>query len=133
MSIAVETLFTTALGLQAPWTETLKYRPVYPQRPFANLLVARHWVGAFVHWYNEEHRHSAIRFVTPAQRHAGLDVALLRTRQDVYEAAKLRRPERWSGPTRSWKPVFVVHLNPDKAGLETANKPEEKTTLRKAA
>ncbi|WP_169465840.1 hypothetical protein [Massilia polaris] len=33
----------------------------------------RKWVGTFVRWYNEEHRHSAIKFVTPAQRHAGLE------------------------------------------------------------
>lgn len=126
-----------AVSNDNPYSEslfkTLKYRPAYPQRPFENLLAARQWVGAFVHWYNEDHRHSAIRFVTPAQRHAGLDVALLSTRKSVYEAAKQRNPERWSGQTRSWKPVLVVHLNPDKTALDTVNKPEEKTTLRKAA
>ncbi len=126
-----------AVSNDNPYSEslfkTLKYRPAYPQRPFENLLAARQWVGAFVHWYNEEHRHSAIRFVTPAQRHAGQDIALLTTRNSVYEAAKLRRPERWSGQTRSWKPVLVVHLNPDKAGLETANNNEGKNALRKAA
>lgn len=126
-----------AVSNDNPYSEslfkTLKYRPAYPQRPFENLLAARQWVGAFVHWYNEEHRHSAIRFVTPAQRHAGQDVALLMTRKSVYEAAKLRRPERWSAQTRNWKPVLVVHLNPDKSALETANKPEGKTALRKAA
>ena len=126
-----------AVSNDNPYSEslfkTLKYRPVYPQRPFEHLLAARQWVGAFVHWYNEEHRHSAIRFVTPAQRHAGQDVALLMTRKSVYEAAKRLRPERWSGQTRSWKPVLVVHLNPDKSGLETVNKSEGKTALRKAA
>ena len=86
-----------------------------------------------MHWYNEEHRHSTIRFVTLAQRHAGLDVALLMTRKSVYEAAKLRHPERWSSPTRCWKPILVVYLNPDKAGLETVNNPEGKPALRKAA
>lgn len=126
-----------AVSNDNPYSEslfkTLKYRPVYPQRPFENLLAARLWVGAFVHWYNEEHRHSAIRFVTPAQRHAGLDVALLMKRKGVYEAAKLRRPERWSGQTRSWKPVLVVHLNPDKACPEAARKIEGETALKRAA
>jgi putative transposase len=74
--------------------KTLKYRPAYPQRPFENLLATRQWVGTFVHWYNEEHRHSAIGFVTLAQRHARMDAALLRKRVEVYEAAKARRPER---------------------------------------
>lgn len=93
--------------------KTLKYRPVYPRRAFDSLLAARQWVGRFVHWYNHEHRHSAIRFVTPAQRHAGLDAALLRKRDAVYRAARAAHPERWSGHTRNWKPVSTVHLNPD--------------------
>ena len=126
-----------AVSNDNPYSEslfkTLKYRPAYPRRPFEHLLAARQWVGAFVHWYNEEHRHSAIRFVTPAQRHAGQDVALLTLRKSVYEAAKHQHPERWSGQTRSWKPVLVVHLNPDKTGLESVNKSEGKTALRKAA
>ena len=63
--------------------KTLKYRPAYPRRPFESLMAARQWVGTFVHWYNEEHRHSAIQFVTPAQRHAGMDGALLRKRVEV--------------------------------------------------
>ena len=93
--------------------KTLKYRPIYPQRPFENLLAARQWVGTFASWYNDEHRHSAIGFVTPAERHAGLDAGLLRKRIDVYEAAKKKHPERWSGSTRNWQPVATVHLNPD--------------------
>lgn len=85
----------------------------YPRQPFANLLAARQWVGTFVQWYNHEHRHSAIRFVTPGERHAGLDTALLGRRVEVYEAAKARHPERWSGATRNWQPIAIVYLNPD--------------------
>jgi hypothetical protein len=101
--------------------KTLKYRPAYPRRPFDSLMAARQWVGTFVHWYNEEHRHSAINFVTPSQRHAGLDGALLRKRVEVYEAAKARHPERWSGATRNWEPVTIVHLNPEKSITEAVN------------
>jgi transposase InsO family protein len=113
--------------------KTLKYRPAYPQRSFESIMAARQWVGTFVRWYNEEHRHSAIKFVTPAQRHAGLDGALLRKRAEVYEAAKARRPERWSGDTRSWAQVTTVHLNPEKGVTEAANKKETKPELKKAA
>lgn len=106
-----------AVSNDNPYSEslfkTLKYRPAYPRRAFESLLAARQWVGLFVQWYNEEHRHSAINFVTPAERHAGLDTALLEKRAIVYEAAKNRRPERWSRTTRNWQPVLVVHLNPD--------------------
>lgn len=113
--------------------KTLKYRPAYPRRPFENLLAARQWVGTFVHWYNEEHRHSAIGFVTPSERHAGLDTALLRKRAEVYEAAKATHPERWSGAARAWLPVTIVHLNPEKAATEVIKKQEENLALKKAA
>ena len=94
---------------------TLKYRPEYPTQPFADLAAARAWVRAFVRWYNTEHLHSAIRFVTPADRHAGRDHALLAARHLVYERARACRPERWSGATRNWNPINVVTLNPEHA------------------
>jgi putative transposase len=50
---------------------TLKYRPAYPDQPFLDLQAARLWVQEFVDWYNLEHRHSGIKFVTPVQRHTG--------------------------------------------------------------
>jgi len=113
--------------------KTLKYRPAYPRRPFENLLAARQWVGTFVHWYNEEHHHSAINFVTPAQRHAGLDGALLRKRVAIYQAAKTRHPERWSGATRNWQPVTIVHLNPEKPQAKNTYRKEQHPELKQAA
>jgi putative transposase len=91
---------------------TLKYRPEYPDRPFASLAAARDFVARFVIWYNTHHRHSDIRFVTPEQRHAGHDAAILARRQRVYEQARTRRPERWSCSTRNWTPIDRVVLNP---------------------
>uniref|UniRef100_E6QU62 Transposase n=1 Tax=mine drainage metagenome TaxID=410659 RepID=E6QU62_9ZZZZ len=99
----------------------MKYRPVYPRKPFESLLAARQWVTSFVQWYNHEHRHSAIGFVTPAERHEGMDEALLRKRVNVYEAAKNAHPERWSGATRHWQHIAVVHLNPDHQHEEQNN------------
>jgi putative transposase len=93
--------------------KTLKYRPELPLKPFDNLLKARHWVTNWVHWYNEQHRHSAISFVTPNQRHEGLDVALLQARTQVYERARQAKPQRWSKNIRQWDYVDSVHLNPD--------------------
>ena len=93
---------------------TLKYTPAYPRKPFDSIDAARRWVHEFVAWYNHEHRHSAIKYVTPAQRHAGLDSELLRQRKALYEAAKAARPERWSGATRNWDRANEVWLNPPK-------------------
>jgi transposase InsO family protein len=96
---------------------TLKYRPELPAKPFANLVQARHWVSGLVHWYNNEHRHSAISFVTPDQRHELLDQSILQARDVVYEAARQAHPNRWSGQTRDWSPQGAVHLNPDKPNI----------------
>lgn len=90
---------------------TLKYRPEYPQGAFSSVQHAMQWVEGFVRWYNEEHKHSAIRYVTPAQRHAGQDGALLARRHELYEQARQRHPQRWSGTTRNWSPITEVHLN----------------------
>jgi len=93
---------------------TLKYAPAYPGKPFESLDAARQWVREFVRWYNTEHRHSAIRYVTPHQRHSGKEEDLLEQRKAVYEAAKERNPSRWSGNTRNWEAVTEVWLNPPK-------------------
>jgi transposase InsO family protein len=91
---------------------TLKYRPSYPEKPFATLEEARAWVTSFVRWYNTEHRHSAIRFVTPDERHFGREGEILEHRHAVYERARNRRPNRWSRSTRNWSPAGVVRLGP---------------------
>ncbi len=74
-----------------------------------------------LHWYNDEHRHSAISFVKPAQRHAGLDAALLKARKDVYETARQANPNRWSKDTRRWHYESAVLLNPDSPPSKEAN------------
>ena len=121
-----------AVSNDNPYSEsifkTLKYRPEYPAQPFSGVAEARQWVTGFVDWYNFEHRHSGIQFVTPGQRHAGLDTAILAHRKVVYEAAKARHPERWSRETRNWNPVKVVYLNPDKSADR-----QSQNTLEKAA
>lgn len=94
--------------------KTLKYHPAYPSKPFADLRQARDWVAQFVRWYNEQHRHSGISFVTPSQRHANMDTLILKRREQTYAKARLRNPDRWSGSTRNWTRVNVVYLNPNK-------------------
>ena len=97
---------------------TLKYRPAYPSGPFESIEAARMWVGDFVRWYNTEHLHSAIRFVTPEDRHEGRDPKLLEKRKEIYTKARARNPERWSGAIRNWNPIEEVKLNPQEATLE---------------
>jgi len=71
----------------------------------------------FVRWYNFEHRHSGIRYVTPAQRHALEDRTILAARHQTYLQARERHPARWSRGTRDWTPVGAVTLNPERDAL----------------
>src|SRR5205823_5577527 len=93
---------------------TAKYRPEFPAKGFTDLDAARQWARRFVQWYNYEHRHSGIGYVTPAQRHAGQDGALLAGRHELYQRARHANPRRWSGKTRDWTPVGAVTLNPER-------------------
>lgn len=75
---------------------------------------SREWASRFAGWYNQQHRHSGIRYVTPEQRHAGLDKDLLAARHQVYQHARAKHPARWSRSTRNWTPIVAVALNPEK-------------------
>jgi transposase InsO family protein len=90
---------------------TLKYRPEYPVKGFESIVGARKWCLSFIRWYNSEHLHSALRYVTPDQRHSGQDRQILVNRQKVYREAKDRRPERWARTIRNWDPINHVWLN----------------------
>jgi putative transposase len=97
---------------------TCKYRPNYPSKPFESVEAAREWTQQFVQWYNHQHKHSGLKFVTPAQRHDGQATAILQRREQVYADAKARRPERWTGATRDWKLKDEVWLNPERESPE---------------
>ena len=85
---------------------------MWPSHGFEVIDEAREWVGEFMHWYNHEHRHIAIKFVTPAQRHRGDDQAILAERDAFYTLQKQQRPDRWRRGTRDWSYQNAVTLNP---------------------
>jgi putative transposase len=93
---------------------TYKYRPDYPLKGFGSRDEAREWTLRFVRWYNTEHRHSGLNFLTPNQRHGGQAEEIFEKRKQVYEAAKAKNPSRWSGNIRNWHLNEKVWLNPEK-------------------
>lgn len=103
--------------------KTLKYRPSYPGGAFESIAEARRWVERFVSWYNHDHQHSEISYVTPASKHSGKDLAILEKRKTIYEKARAKNPRRWSTTTRKWNEVTEVHLNPTKETRQAMQNP----------
>jgi putative transposase len=101
---------------------TLKYCPQFPDR-FGSIEDGRAFGQAFFRWYNHDHHHSGLSFLTPAVVHFGQAAAVSAQRDRVRAAAYLRHPERF------------VHGRPRPADLPTAvwiNPPVKKTTAQDA-
>jgi putative transposase len=92
--------------------KTLKYRPELPDR-FGSLPDARALVAPLMHWYNEEHYHSGIALLTPADLHYGRAAAIIEARQRVLDAAYAAHPERFvRGVPVHQQPPTEVWINP---------------------
>jgi putative transposase len=102
--------------------KTLKYRPEFPER-FAGIEHARAHLRRFFTWYNDEHRHSAIGFMTPAAVHFGLAAALDEKRRRVLQAAYAAHPQRFKGrtPTPPMLPQIVGINLPSNLTTETTD------------
>lgn len=89
---------------------TLKGRPTFPHQPFESLQAARLWVERFVTWYNGQHLHSALCFVTPDDRYFGRERAVLAWRRMLYERRRAEQPSRWAGRVRAWNPAGPLRI-----------------------
>jgi putative transposase len=89
------------------------------ETPFDTLEEARKRVSSFTGWYNEEHRHSAIKFVPPSQRDRGEDQEILGQRDRIDREAQKQNPERWFVKKRDWTPIGKVTLNPHQKTVTT--------------
>lgn len=74
--------------------KTLKYRPNYPER-FGSIIDARSWGRAFFDWYNNQHHHTGIALLTPADVHGGRAEERLQQRQAILQQAYAAHPERF--------------------------------------
>jgi putative transposase len=74
--------------------KTVKYRPDYPQR-FETIEAAQTWMGGFVDWYNNEHYHSGIGYLHPADVHNGTAAGIITARQAVLDQAFAEHPARF--------------------------------------
>ena len=94
--------------------KTLKYRPEFPAR-FGCIEDARAYCRAFFRWYNQEHRHCGIGFMTPHNLHYGNAGAIQITRQTALDAAFLAHPGRFK-QTKPHPPALptAAWINPPK-------------------
>lgn len=74
--------------------KTLKYRPEFPER-FGSMQESRRFCQVFFPWYNKEHHHSGIGFLTPEQVHQGMDQQVVKEREAVLKKAYYRHPDRF--------------------------------------
>jgi len=74
--------------------KTLKYRPDFPER-FTSAELSRYFCGDFFGWYNNQHHHSGIGMLTPADVHFGRAEEVLRRRQQTLVNAFKEHPERF--------------------------------------
>jgi putative transposase len=92
--------------------KTLKYNNKIKISPFGSLDEANLQISKFVNFYNTEHCHKGIKYVTPEQRHQCEDFDILNKRDKFFKIQKEKHPERWSGKTRNLEPEKIVYLNP---------------------
>ncbi len=76
------------------WHKTLKYSVGYPDF-FSSIENARVWYANFINWYNTEHLHSALGYVTPEQHRTGKSDELYITRNETLLLARSANPARW--------------------------------------
>lgn len=90
----------------------MKYRTSYPNDGFSSFEEASEWVFNFINWYNTEHYHSALKFMTPSSRHNGETDKIMANRKKLYEGARALNPLRFKNGIRNWNPDKTVSLNP---------------------
>lgn len=92
--------------------KTLKYAPGYPDR-FGSYIDALGYCRQFLLWYNDEHRHSGLAYLTPAAVHNGHGDEVLAKRHEAMRTAYAAHPERFpNGPPRRATLPQAVWINP---------------------
>lgn len=74
--------------------KTLKYRPAFPDR-FQTKEHAGEFCRSFMRWYNQDHRHSGIGYMTPADVYFGRTDQIHTVRAAALNAAFASHPERF--------------------------------------
>lgn len=74
--------------------KTLKYHHSFP-KSFGCIEDAKAFLRGFFAWYNGQHKHSGIGYITPVSLHTGTAFKIREKRQATLDQAYLRNPERF--------------------------------------
>jgi putative transposase len=97
--------------------KTTKYHPSFPGN-FGSLQDVRAFCGPYFDWYNDEHMHSGVGYMTPAAVHYGEAPRILEGRQEVLSLAYAKHPERFvHGAPRPPQLPEAVWINPPKLAV----------------
>ena len=104
--------------------KTTKYHPSFPGR-FSGIEHGLQWGREFFPWYNQEHHHSGLAYLTPAQVYRGRTEEVLRARERTLQCAWQAHPERFvNGPPRVQRPLAAVWINPPRDTQDTVTEVE---------
>lgn len=100
--------------------KTLKYCPPFPDR-FASLQEAKVFCRSFFNWYNNQHRHSGIALLTPADVHFDRAQQVLEQRAETLNTAYQAHPERFNRPPVPSTLPQAVWINPPEQDTQEAS------------
>jgi hypothetical protein len=107
--------------------KTMKYRPEFPER-FGCIEDARTHCQAFFAWYNDQHCHSGIGYMTPHSVHYGLAADMRVIRQATLDAAFLANPNRFKNKRPQLPPMpTAAWINPPPEEKKSISEPVART------
>ena len=113
--------------------KTLKYCAEFPDH-FSSLNHARRFCATFFDTYNEHHRHSGLRHLTPNQVHSGAATTVVSARQAVLDIAHAKHPERFvRGASVAHPPPAAVYINPPREEVAASAEPHGLTEVSSVA
>jgi transposase InsO family protein len=107
--------------------KTMKYRPEFPER-FGCIEDARAHCQAFFAWYNDQHCHSGIAYMTPHSVHYGLAQGMRLIRQATLDAAFAANPNRFKNKPPQLPPMpTAAWINPPPEEKKPTSEPVDRT------
>ena len=98
--------------------KTMKYGAEFPKR-FQSIQHAEAFCQGFFTWYNQQHYHSNLLWLTPESVHYGKGLAILKQRHEILKQAFLKNPKRFNNKMPKQKNLpKAVYINPPQTSAQ---------------